>query len=107
MDEDTEKVIVTVLDEIYRAEQLLRKLDRNRVLSALELLMSIDTAALIEAVGNYQQTELDLRMARLRISALTGLQPEAIRSDPDRTPVEPLQSRKSSQIRIQLPKKPP
>lgn len=91
-----DKAIEDALDQLLRMEKLLQNIDRNRILTALELLKkaleNIDD--LQEAIEAIPHTELDMRMARLRIQAATGLQPPSLASDPDKTPVEPIQARK-------------
>jgi len=109
LDETTKKVIETVLDDVFKMEKLLSHIDRNRILTVLELLEKLDLDILKNGVESLQAAELDLRMARLRIQAITGLQPPSLISDPDRTPVEPLQARRrsSQSISISIPRPKP
>jgi hypothetical protein len=121
-DPAVDKAIEDALDQLFRMEKLLMKIDRNRLLSALENLQKAlgGIEDLREALEAIPHTELDMRMARLRIQAMTGLQPPSLASDPDRTPVEPMQARRASAmspkakaetqpglgVRIPQPKKP-
>lgn len=121
-DPAVDRAIEDALDQLLRMEKLLTKIDRNKLLTALETLKKalggIDD--LQEALEAIPHTELDMRMARLRIQAVTGLQPPSLASDPDRTPVDHLQGRKAATgapkprpetqpglgVRIPHPKKP-
>ena len=107
MDDTTKKIIESVLDDVFKMEQLLSKIERSRILSAIEALEQIDLSALKEGVETVHHAELDLRMARLRIQAITGIQPPSMVSDPDRTPVEPLQARRRSSQSLIIPRPKP
>jgi hypothetical protein len=97
-DPAVDKAIEDALDQLFRMEKLLTKIDRNKILSALENLKKAlgGIEDLQEALEAIPHTELDMRMARLRIQAITGLQPPSLASDPDRTPVEHMQVRRPS-----------
>lgn len=62
------------IDALQKAENLLADLDRAGLLKRLDELR--------EAVETFPQTQLDLRMARIRLQSHLG-------SDPDKTPVRP------------------
>lgn len=90
------KSIEDVLDSLHRTEKLFQKIDRNEILTALEVLERLDLTALREAIEALQHIELDMRMTRIRIQALTGVQTPPIRTNTEDTPVEPIIRRKSS-----------
>ncbi len=90
------KSVEDVLDALHRVEKNFQKIDRNNVLSAIEVLERLDLRALRDAVEALQHIELDMRMTRIRIQALTGVQTPPIRSTTEDTPVEPFMRRKSS-----------
>ena len=107
LDDTTKKVIESVLDDVFKMEQLLSRIDRSRILRTIEALEALDLKALQEGVELLHHTELDVRMARLRIQAITGIQPPSLVSDPDRTPAEPIQVRRRSSASIAIPRPKP
>lgn len=98
MDKDPALVqsIEDVLDALHRMEKTFQKIDRNNILHSFEVLERLDLKALREAVEALQHIELDMRMTRIRIQALTGVQTPPIRTTTEDTPVEPIIRRKSS-----------
>lgn len=98
LDPAVAKAIEDALDALFRVEKLLSKIDARGALSTVTALkQALELNLLEDALGSIAQTELDMRMARLRIKAMTGLEPPSMTSDPDRpTPVEPVQRRSSS-----------
>jgi len=98
MDKDPALVqsIEDVLDALHRMEKTFQKIDRNNILHSFEVLERLDLKALREAVEALQHIELDMRMTRIRIQALTGVQTPPLRTTTEDTPVEPIIRRKSS-----------
>lgn len=89
------KTIEDLLDNLARLEKRVQKIDRKKILDALEILEELDVAALRDAVESLQAAELDMRMTRIRIHALTGIQTPN-RTTTEDTPVEPIIRRRSS-----------
>jgi uncharacterized protein HemX len=72
---DTDKEIKDAIDALQKAEELLTKLDRGGIITKLEELR--------EAIEALPQVQLDMRIARMRLTA-------RLTSDPDKTPVQGL-----------------
>ena len=66
--------IAEAIDALAKAEKLIAGLDRAGLLTKLDELR--------EFIEDLSRMQLDLRIARLRLQALTSV------SDPDRTPVQ-------------------
>ena len=72
------------IDSVTRLEKLLQDIGKENLRNLIELL---------------PQIEHDMRMTRIRLQAL---QPRT-RSDPDKTPIDPIVQRKSSQFKLKKP----
>jgi len=70
-------LLIEAIDALQKAEDVLAKLDRGGVLKLLEELR--------ETVESFPQVQLDMRIARMRLTA-------QLSHDPNKTPVEPVQA---------------
>ena len=87
MDKDALQALKDATDALRRAEVLLNGVDRPALVSLQKALRAVDQLA-----QDHSQATLDLRIARLRIQALLGL------DDPDKTPVD--HHRPSASLRL-------
>jgi len=87
----TDADIKEAIDALQRAETLLGKIDRDGILTTLEELR--------EEVETLPQVQLDLRIARMRLTA-------KLSHDPDKTPVEHVKGISQMAMRAVDPKKP-
>jgi hypothetical protein len=101
-----QKTIEDILDALFRMERMLQRSDRAKLLAILDTLASMKFKDFRDAVEYLQHTELDMRMARLRIQAATGLQPPSLIAEKDNTPVEPLLARRRSSATIPAAQRP-
>ena len=79
------------IEALQKAESLLGKIDRDGILTTLEELR--------EEVGSLPQVQLDLRIARMRLTA-------KLSHDPDKTPVEHVKGISQMAMKAVDPKKP-
>lgn len=68
-------LLLEAIEALQKAEDVLAKLDRGGVLKLLEELR--------ETVESFPQVQLDMRIARMRLTA-------QLSHDPNKTPVEPV-----------------
>lgn len=87
----TDADIKEAIDALQRAETLLGKIDRDGILTTLEELR--------EEVETLPQVQLDLRIARMRLTA-------KLSHDPDKTPVEHVKGISQMAMKAVDPKKP-
>jgi uncharacterized protein HemX len=87
----TDADIKEAIDALQRAETLLGKIDRDGILTTLEELR--------EEVETLPQVQLDLRIARMRLTA-------KLSHDPDKTPVEHIKGISQMAMKAVDPKKP-
>jgi hypothetical protein len=83
-DEQLRMAVQDAIDSVSRLERLLEDIGKENLRNLIELI---------------PQTEHDMRMARIRLQAL---QPRT-RTDPDKTPADPLIQRRSSQFKVKKP----
>ena len=75
MSDDHDAPLLAAIDSLQSAEGMLAEVTKLRKL-ILDLMEELELA-----VASLPQTQLNLRMARLRLTAM-------LRSDPDKTPIE-------------------
>jgi hypothetical protein len=71
----TNALLLEAIDALQKAEDLLAKLDRGGALKLLDELR--------ETIESFPQVQLDMRIARMRLTA-------QLSHDPNKTPVEPV-----------------